>query len=205
MARRLFAGKDDNGAQKLLTAERLLNAYEESGLLLKSFAMASRGNVAYERAAKMMLLGGAQEERHADEVLAIVDGAHKNGASAKHALGMLTARLEHVLEITNSTRARIGSMQMLTYIGMAFFFPLFSSISASIISSTVGAVSASAPIASGRLIVMALAYSGIILFLSASFAHPERSAMGNALRSLPYFAVSIITSIGSGLLISNLL
>lgn len=203
---RLFTARDGSAQdpRKLLVTGRLLGAYEESGLLMKSFAGVAKGNKDYEREARRMRLGGARMDRPGDEMLSIVAFAIESGASAKHALRMLVARLEHAHEITDSIRAKTGSMQTLTYIGMSFFFPLFASISANIISSTF-AMPGQAQFASSGIVAMALAYSCIILLISESFAHPERSAVSNALRSLPYFAASMATALVSGTLIANTL
>lgn len=192
-------------AERLLAAERTLGAYEESGLLMKSLTKAAQGDAQCTRAARTMLLGNLQADYGSNELLSIVGHALEYGSSARHALRMLVSRLEHARDITDSIRAKIGSMQMLTYIGMAFFFPLFSSISATIMSGAVGAVSAQAYSASGKLVVMALAYACTILLLSSSFAHPERSASKNIISILPYFAVAVATSVGAGALLSNIL
>ncbi len=193
------------GPRELLMAGRLLAAYEESGLLMKSLAGAAKGSKVYERAAKRLRMGGAREGCGDGDMLGIVGFAVESGASAKHSLRMLLARLENEHEIADSIRARMGSMQTLTYIGMSFFFPLFASISASIVSSTFGAMPGQAQVASFRMVAMALAYSCIILLISASFAHPERSTASNALRSIPYFAASVITALSSWALIANTL
>jgi hypothetical protein len=123
------------------------------------------------------------------ELLSIVSFGIESGTNAEEALELFVKRLEGEISLKNKLKAKMGSAQALTHLGMGVFFPLFSSISSVIFSSSLGPL-AGEPGASQGFMMLSAAYVPIILFLSASFAHPENSFLRNAFSVMPYLAAA---------------
>ena len=123
------------------------------------------------------------------ELFSIAAFSMESGINVEDALELFVKRLEGEISLKNKLRVRMGSAQALTYLGMGVFFPLFSSISSVIFSSSLGPL-AGEPGASQGFMMLSAAYVPIILFLSASFAHPENSFLRNAFSVMPYLAAA---------------
>lgn len=123
------------------------------------------------------------------ELFSIVAFGIENGTAVDEALEMFVRRLEGEISLRNRLRTKTGGAQALTYMGMGVFFPLFSSISAVILNSSLGLFGSAGGVPSGFALLCA-AYVPIVLFLSASFAHPESSPIRNALSVAPCMAVA---------------
>jgi len=87
--------------------------------------------------------------------------------------------------------AKMGSAQTLTKMGMCIFFPLFSGISATIISESLDFVGKNVQYTKTCFLVVAIAYIPITLYISTAFAHPERSIAQNVISIIPYFSVAV--------------
>lgn len=123
------------------------------------------------------------------ELFSIAAFGMENGTDIDEALEQFIRRMDGEMSLKNKLRVKMGSAQALTYLGMGVFFPLFSSISSVIFSSSLGLFGGEAGVSSG-FELLSMAYVPIILLLSASFAHPESSFPQNALSVVPYLAVA---------------
>ena len=120
-------------------------------------------------------------------------------------LNLLAVRLEREIRVRNRFRAKVGGLQTLTYMGMGLFFPLFSGISAMILSSTLGLLDKGTSSLSGGFLLVSLSYVPIILYLSAAFAHPERNAAQNLFAIAPYFLLASVVMLATQTYLANIL
>lgn len=190
--------KTETDAEVVRLAKRFLSLYSCSHRLVKSFEEASSRNRALERiSCKFRIthqIADADLEplgnRNMREFVDIVAFGVERGADVEKAVRLFIRRLTHEIEVRNQIKAKAGGLQTLTYMGMGIFFPLFSGISAVIISDSIGLLDKGAlPLCRGFL-AAAVAYIPIILYLSSAFAHPEKSLTSNLSSILPYFLLA---------------
>ena len=92
------------------------------------------------------------------------------GSSIGKRLSLLIERMENAEILSNKIRAKTAGNSLLTYIGIVFFFPLFSGISAGITQSQLAHF---ANHAVSSFLPLVMAYSFAMLYISYSFAHPD--------------------------------
>jgi len=177
-------------------ARELLLRYRESTSMRKALASALQPRALPKDAARAARqLAMSQPLSAADlarvrsaqmrELLSIASFGIESGANVGEALELFSKRLERDIAARNRLRARTGGAQALTNLGMGVFFPLFASISAAIMGSSLDLFGGSST-SSSAFLMLACAYVPLILYLSASFAHPERAALRNAASAAPY-------------------
>ncbi len=127
------------------------------------------------------------------------------GANVERALSLFIKRLEYQINANNRMKAKVGAAQTLTKLGMSLFFPLFSGISAVIISSSLGLFGKSSISTYRSFLIIALAYIPIILYLSSAFSHPERDFAANLHALLPPFLFAICIIVFTQVYLANAL
>jgi hypothetical protein len=187
-------------ADVVVLAKDLLSECRRSKSLQKAFGTVAGSRIppgAVRTSAKKLRISGALSEIEMAalgsgclrELFSIVSFGMESGANVDEALGLFVRRLEGEIAMKNKLRIKVGSAQALTFLGMGVFFPLFSSISSVIFSSSLNLFGSEAGVSSGFALLSA-AYVPTILLLSASFAHPEKSFPQNALSVVPYVAIA---------------
>lgn len=151
------------------------------------------------------LTAASGENRNMEELVRITAFGIENGTDVKRALSLFIARLEQSIATKNRIKSKIGSSQTLTSLGMGAFFPLFSGISATIISSALGLFERSTATLCRNFLLVAIAYIPIILYLSSAFAHPERNAKQNAIAAAPCFLFAVSILFATQTYLSNIL
>jgi hypothetical protein len=180
-------------------AKSILGRYSESHTLLKSFEDSCRGNKGLLRISRMMRIAGSGGEdytgmfqnRHMRELLKMIRLGAANGMNIEKGLSLFIRNLDQEMELKNRMTAKMGSAQTLTKMGMCIFFPLFSGVSATIISESLDLTGKSIQYAKACFLLVAMAYVPIILYISAAFAHPERGIAQNIISIIPYFSVAV--------------
>ncbi|MGA3020845.1 MAG: hypothetical protein ABSD68_02765 [Candidatus Micrarchaeales archaeon] len=180
-------------------AKSILSRYSESHILLRSFEDSCRGDENMLRISRIMRIAGSSGEdyissfqnRHMRELLKMIRLGTANGMNIEKGLSLFIRNLDREILLKNRMAAKMGGAQTLTKMGMCLFFPLFSGISATIISESLDFVSKNVQYTRACFLIVAVAYIPIILYISAAFAHPERSVAQNAFSILPYFSVAV--------------
>ncbi len=139
------------------------------------------------------------------ELVRLVSFGVWKGADVEKALAVFARNLERGIFFENRTRAKTGGSQALTLIGMGVFFPLFSGISAVIVSSSLGMLNPGASQTYSSFIAVSAAYVPIILCLSSAFAHPERGWARNITGIIPYFILALAIIFSTQTFISGIL
>ena len=199
--------------QEVLTLARRIVGLCGTHTLIKSFEEAVSGNEELECMASRLkvsrTLDGVSTEglgnRNLAELLRLVGAGMENGSDASRPLASFASHLEREMKMRNRFRAKVGGLQALTYMGMSVFFPLFSGISAIILSDSLGLFDKSSVLLGNSFMVLAISYVPIILYLSSAFSHPERSALQNAFAALPYFALVSIVMLATHAYLANML
>ncbi len=176
-------------------AKRLLSAYASSHSLLKTLGKATKDSPELHAACLKLIAGGTPGKvsfgnKSLEELFGIVSLGVVTGVSIERPLSLFIGRLEDEIRRKNRLRTKTGSLQTLTYIGLAAFFPLFSGISATILSSSAGMLDRPAALARNSFMLVSIAYIPIVLYMASAFSHPERSFAQNAASLLPYFALA---------------
>ncbi len=191
----------------------VLSEYMRIGSATKAFEHVARGMPELERfAAEIRLHGSARlpskEELGSDrlvEFMRLVESGAERKADMLKSMTLFKKKLDSEIRTRNRFRAKAGSALTLTYMGMAFFFPLFSGISAIILTSSVGLADAAAKATGQSFIFVALLYALITLSLSSAFSHPEMDAT-NVLRGIaPYFILASVVAFATQSYLSGIL
>lgn len=199
--------------QDVLALARRMIGLLHMRTLIKSFEGAAAGNEELERLASKLKASRVLSEvcaqelgnRNLVELLHLVGAGVESGSDASRPLALFAAHLEREIKMRNRFRAKVGGLQALTYMGMGVFFPLFSGISAIILSSSLGLFDRSSALLGNGFIAVALSYIPIILYLSSAFSHPDRNALQNALAVLPYFTLASIVMLATQVYLANTL
>lgn len=205
--------KKDDDEEALALAKRVLASCSDSKPLMKAFEEAVAGSERLERVASRLKTSRALDvfslrgigSRRLEELVRIVAFGVGSGSSSRKQIALFAAKLEHELRMRNRLRAKTNGMQALTYMGMGVFFPLFSGISAVILSNSLGLFEKSAMAASSGFLLTALSYVPMILYLTSAFAHPERNAGQNVLAIIPYFSLASLVVYATQTYIANIL
>ncbi len=186
-------------------------AMEKKRLLLKRLFACAGGNVQLGRIATELRLTGSCCDTHllcaneaTGELMALVTQGVERGTNVSVALGLLETRLENRMQEGNRFKAKAGAPLALVYMGMGVFFPLFSGISAVILTGSLGASSSVGSLAQGFMLVTSL-YVAVTLCLSAAFAHPERRVVQNIVSILPYLGLGITITLTSHAYLTGIL
>lgn len=189
----------------------LLAAEDGRGALIRRFRHAAKGHHDLERESSALLLSGsllghAREEGTADigELMAIVESGVVHGSSIRRSLELFMERVEERVRRANRFRSKAGAPVALIYMGMGVFFPLFSGISAVILSGSLGYSAGVTSLTRGFLGV-AMLYMATILYLSSAFAHPERKVARNIAAVLPYLGLGSAIMLTSHTFLSGIL
>lgn len=210
---KLALNRKKSGKNEALALAKKMLALPDSMPLIKKFEDAAVGDQNLERIASKLRLSRTLDcaclqvldNKALIELTRIVALGVEKGSKEKKALLLFAARLEHEIKAENRFRAKSGGLQTLTYMGMGLFFPLFSSISAIILSGSLGLFGKSTAGLSGGFILVAACYIPIILYLTSAFSHPERSALRNMLSITPYFALGMFVIAASQVYLANIL
>jgi hypothetical protein len=200
-------------AEVAVIAKDILDRYSHTRLLLKSFKDACNGRKGMGLVSRELMLERAARKssllsfgnRRMGELVRLVSFGVGKGANMERALSVFVRKLERDIFFENRIRAKTGGSQALTLIGMGVFFPLFSGISAVIVSSSLGMLDSGASQAYTGFIAVSAAYVPIILFLSSSFAHPDRGVVRNIAGIIPYFALALAIIFSTQTFISGIL
>jgi len=189
-------------SEVVILAKHLLHDYSRSHMLLKSVERELGKRAGLKRSGRWLRFARcgkksgtlSEGNRNLEELFSIIASGIENGTDIRRALNLFIARLEQDMGTRNRIREKIGSSQMLTTLGMGAFFPLFSGISVTIITSALGLFEQSTAILCRNFLLVAIVYVPMILYISSAFAHPEKSAKLNAIAIAPCFllAVSIL-------------
>jgi hypothetical protein len=179
-------------------AREMLAVYTESHAIMRSFekACADRAilspvtrSLTISRSARSSLIRTFRNRRM-KEFLRIIFSGMGTGADVSKPLTLFVHNLEADIEMENRIRAKTGSSQALTRMGMCLFFPLFTGISTVIVSSSLGMLGEGASFMYGEFAAVCAAYVPIILYLSSAFARPDRNAAQNFSSIIPYVCVA---------------
>jgi hypothetical protein len=196
-------------------AKSLLFEYRRSKSLSKSIRSAIRSSALPKKAKILMnklLISQTLTREESSvfnndnlaELFSILAFGVGSGSNVDEALGIFIRRVEAEISLRNKMKVKVGGAQALTYLGMSVFFPLFSGISSVIFNSSLGFFGGGTAVSSGFEVACA-AYVPIILCISASFAHPERSFARNSLSVVPYVAVALSVMFFVPIFLLNLL
>jgi hypothetical protein len=195
----LFGRREDlSDADVAVIAREMLAIYAESHSLLRSFEKACANkamlspvsrSLAVSRAARGSLMRSFRNRRMKEFLRIILFGVC-TGAEVSKPLSLFVHNLEADIEMENRIRAKTGSSQALTRMGMCLFFPLFTGISTVIVSSSLGMLDESASFLYAEFAAVCAAYVPIILYLSSAFARPDRNAAQNVSSIIPYVCIA---------------
>ncbi len=201
----MFNPQDKGGSRMTdtdvaLISRDLLDRYSQTHLLLKSFNGSCQGRKEMVRASRELGLGRSVRKSslllfnntHMRELVRLVSFGVDNGVDVEKSVSIFIRNLERKIVFENRIRAKTGGSQALTLMGMGVFFPLFSGISAVIISSSLGMLDMGASYTYACFIAVSAAYVPIILYLSSAFSHPERGPLKNAVGIAPYVALAVV-------------
>jgi hypothetical protein len=142
------------------------------------------------------------EGRHMAELLCILSEGLAKGGSTLRSLESLKARLEEEARARNRLKAGTGGMQSVTYLGMAFFLPLFGGISSTILTTSLGLLNQGGVPLQHAFIYVISAYILIVLVASRLFNEPGIGAPKCLSRVIPIFSVSVFIMTLSALYIN---
>jgi hypothetical protein len=186
-------------ADVAVIAKDLLDRYSRSHLLLRAFGDSCTGRKQMARVSRELLIGRSSRKSsvsafgngHMKELVMLVSFGVERGANMEKALSIFVRNLERGIFFQNRIRAKTGGSQALTLMGMGVFFPLFTGISAVIISSSLGMLDINASYTYTRFVAVSAAYVPMILYISSAFAHPDRGMLRNLTGIAPYFALAM--------------
>ena len=145
-------------------------------------------------AARAYLLGdfccekNAKQLNHVGELKSMLTYGIVSGSDISESLKMMKSRLEYETGVLSAIKEHAGSMELLAYVGVVFFVPLFGGISASIMGSLTAMGSIGAPIGGFMLII--LTYVTLVLCITTSLAKPEAGMLDKAYAIMPALLLS---------------
>ncbi|MGI0141856.1 MAG: hypothetical protein ACREBF_04390 [Candidatus Micrarchaeales archaeon] len=188
-------GKYSSADISALSLSTLVN-YNSSGSALKAFSTSVLNDQKYrdlrEYAIKRYFSSEDPEPKTSNPalqiLLTIVGIGIRTGANISKNLEDFNNWLNLKAEKENSVRSKVNGMQILSLIGVVFFFPLFSGITASIVNNAV--VGAGNKAISNGIRIIGIVYVSIILFITNSFAKPMQSLSKTIVTSSPLILTS---------------
>ena len=130
----------------------------------------------------------AKQHSHIDELKNMLSYGIVSGRDICESLKMMKGRLEYEAGVLSAIKEHAGSMELLAYVGVVFFVPLFGGISASIMGSltTMGGGGVQA----GGFMLIILIYVTFILCITSSLAKPEAGMLEKAYAIAPALLIS---------------
>jgi len=189
-----FGKKDSfSDAEISSLAVNLLANYRKGNSALKSLEISSGGDLKYKRIAilaKRYLLSNAEglekspfTETNLNILLKIIHIGIITGTDISKNLEDFAEWMDAKMEKENKIRSKVNGMQILSLVGIVFFFPLFSGITASIVRSSLTGISAGTIVNGLRLIGMG--YIVIATLITNSLLKPARTIVSLLRDSLP--------------------
>lgn len=130
--------------------------------------------------------------RYARELLNLISTGLNSGKSMKKNLELLADRLEHELKLENRFNSKIGGMRTLTYVGLAFFLPMFGGISSSILGTSLNLAGGSPAAFEQDFLACIGIYIAFALFIGSSFSKPGAGAIERAYSVMPPVLLSCL-------------
>ncbi|MDE1850567.1 MAG: hypothetical protein KGH54_02105 [Candidatus Micrarchaeota archaeon] len=188
-------GKQDSVSDAEISAFalNLLTNYRKNNSALKSLQESTGSDPKYRKFAavsRKYLLSNltAIERAHFEEpnlnmLLGIVHIGITTGADITKNLEDFLEWIDAKIERENRVRSKVSGMQVLSLLGIVFFFPLFSGITASIVRSSLTGPAAASTVTGLRLI--GIGYVLIATLITNSLLNPSRGLIAILKSSLP--------------------
>ncbi len=205
-----FRGKRES-ERALLLAESTLSEYRRTGSVTKAFERAAVADEKLARISRRMKLSGSAGacDEHIggrlSDLIGLVEIGTGTRSDMSRALELFAERLRSEIKARNRFAAKAGSSMTLTYMGMCFFFPLFSGISTIILTSSLGLTGSAAASMGRAFLFTSLTYVLVILSISHAFAHPNSSVADAAKSVLPYFTLASAVALATQSFLSGIL
>ncbi|MDE1845817.1 MAG: hypothetical protein KGH53_00840 [Candidatus Micrarchaeota archaeon] len=129
-------------------------------------------------------------------LLGILTLGLQSGANIERNLESFHSTLMKRIELRNKVKSKVNGMQVITLLGLIFFFPLFSGIAASIASYSIASQSAKSYV-SAAIRTLCIAYVSIILVITNSFIEPWKGVRSALFKALPFALFAAILQYGS--------
>lgn len=196
-----FGKKDSfSDAEISALALNLLTNYRKTNSAIKSLDLVLGGDLKYGKFAQIVsrhrlsstscikkehFVGG-----NLNILLNILDIGIRNGTDISKNLEDFLEWIDAKIENENKIRSKVNGMQVLSLIGIAFFFPLFSGITASIVRSSLSGPSANTTVTGLRLI--GIGYVFLVALITNSFLNPSRKLLSAVQASIPIAAIGFL-------------
>lgn len=172
--------------------DSIIAEYSKSHSALRA-AMHSTASELRE-AAKTYLLGNfcceesTKQQNHMDELRSTLTYGIVSGRDISESLKMMKSRLEYETGVLSAIKEHAGSMELLAFVGVVFFVPLFGGISASIIGSLIAIGSGGTSV--GGFMLVILTYVTLVLCITTSLSKPEAGMLDKAYAIMPALLLS---------------
>ena len=125
-----------------------------------------------------------------NELMGAAADAMASGSNIKSNLSQFVSRLDGSINAKNRVRSKSGGMQYITYLGMAFFLPLFGGISSAILKAAGGIINAGIWDLSQGLVYVVAAYILMVLVTDVLLSNHEFSFNEIISSVVPVFSIS---------------
>ncbi len=199
--------KAEAGDEEVLLFVRELLRRRKEGLGRALSGAASRGysfSAGIRRMLARQRLGaepsgprGSAGDRSLAELERMAAAALASGASLVNGLERFERRLDGEVRKRNRARSKVGGMQYITYLGAAFFLPLFGGISSTILTASTSMLGLGAPAIAHGFLVAIGAYILAVLAIDSFFTKPHCTPLERVSSILTPFSISAMVLLAS--------
>lgn len=194
-------------SEVLIFTKDLIRSYREG--LLKAVETATARNYSFSKQIYYLIsrykLGSFASDsihaptrnQHLNELLGMILNALSSGINIKNSILQFESRLENEIKTGQRRTSRVGGMQYITYLGMAFFLPLFGGISSVILGTATGLLgNGNVSLQHGFIYSIAI-YIIAVLAIDSFFNKQDSSALERLSSVISLFSVSAVVMMTS--------